>query len=203
MMPKIRGKHPQITDEEVARRMLDVVLKKAVIYLHPFALPDKPGGCVRWCFGGVENDFNDRWLSYLDENYPVERADPAHPDRSLSSCQHILDCVYRVVCGHLLPPKADPADPDRSLSSWEHILDSDYRVVCGIMRDEGNYVGFWMLFVCCVYVLQVSMAMVALLQDGVAFVGLSRLNVWCGLLMLINCGTSLLMENKNGRILIN
>jgi hypothetical protein len=60
-----------------------------------------------------------------------------------------------------------------------------------------------MLFVCCVYVLQVSMAMVALLQDGVAFVGLSRLNVWCALLMLIKCGTLLLMENKNGRILIN
>ncbi len=39
------------------------------------------------------------------------------------------------------------------------------------MRDKGNYVGFWMLFVCCVYVLQVSMAMVALLQDGVALLG--------------------------------
>jgi len=111
--------------------MLDVVLKKAVIYLHPFALPDKAGGCVRWCFGGVENDVNDRWLSYLDKNYPGERADPAGPDRSLSSCEHILDCVYRVVCGHLLPPKADPTDPDRSLSSWEHILDCVYQVVCG------------------------------------------------------------------------
>jgi hypothetical protein len=58
-------------------------------------------------------------------------------------------------------------------------------------------------FVGCVYVLQVSMAMVALLQDGVAFVGLSTLNVWCALLMLINSATSLLMENKNGRLLIN
>jgi len=71
------------------------------------------------------------------------------------------------------------------------------------MRDEGNYVGFSMMFVCCVYVLQVSMAMVVLLQDGVAFVGLSRLNVWCALFMLINCGTLLLMENKSGRMLIN
>jgi hypothetical protein len=104
MMPEIQHSHPQITHQEVARRMLDVVLKEAVIYLHPFALPDKAGGCLRWCFGGVENDVNDRWLSYLDKNYPGERADPADPDRSLSSCEHILDCVYRVVCGHLLPP---------------------------------------------------------------------------------------------------
>jgi hypothetical protein len=128
MMPEIREDHPQITHQEVARRMLDVVLKRAVIYLHPFALPDKAGGCVRWCFGGVENDVDARWFSYLDENYPGEHADPG---KSLSSCKHILDCVYRVVCGHRLPPKADPADPDRSLSSWEHILDSFYRVVCG------------------------------------------------------------------------
>jgi hypothetical protein len=59
------------------------------------------------------------------------------------------------------------------------------------------------MFVCCVYVLQVSMAVVALLHDGVAFVGLSRINLWCALLMLIYCGTLLLMENKNGRMLIN
>jgi hypothetical protein len=104
MMPKMREKHPQITEEEVATKMLDVVLKKAVIYLHPFALPDKAGGCVKWCFGGHENDMNDRWLSYLDKNYPCERADPG---RSLSSCKHILDCVYRVVCGHLLPATVD------------------------------------------------------------------------------------------------
>jgi hypothetical protein len=70
-------------------------------------------------------------------------------------------------------------------------------------KDEGNYVGFSMLFVCCVYVLQDSMAMVALLQDAVAYVGMSRLNVWCALLTLIDCGTFLLVENKNGRILIN
>jgi hypothetical protein len=131
MMPEIRETRPQITRQEGARRMLDVVLKNAVIYLHPFALPDRAGGCVRWCFGGVENDVNDRWLSYLDKNYPGERADPADPDGSLSSCEHILDCVYRVVCGHLLPPKADPADPDRSLRSCEHILDCVHRVVCG------------------------------------------------------------------------
>jgi hypothetical protein len=107
MMPMIQATHPQRTHEEVARRMLDVLLKKAVIYLHPFAFPDKEGGCVRWCFPGVENDVNDRWLSYLDKNYPGERADPAGPDRSLSSCEHILDCVYRLVCGHLLPPTVD------------------------------------------------------------------------------------------------
>jgi hypothetical protein len=60
-----------------------------------------------------------------------------------------------------------------------------------------------MLFVCCVYVLQLSMATVALLQDGVIYGGSSRLNVWCALLTLINCGTLLLMQNKNGRILMN
>ncbi len=124
MMPNIWEKRPRITHQEVAREMLDAVLKQAVICLHPFALPDKAGGCVRWCFGGVENDVEARWLSYLDKNYPGERADRSDPDRSLSSCAHILDCVYRVVCGHLLGPKADPADPDRSLSCWEHILDS-------------------------------------------------------------------------------
>jgi hypothetical protein len=59
------------------------------------------------------------------------------------------------------------------------------------MTDAGNSDAFLMLFVCCVYVLQLSMAMVALLQFGVAFVGLSRLNVWCALLMLINCRTLL------------
>ncbi len=107
MMLRIWEKDPQITDEEVARKMLDVVLKKAVIYLHPFALPHKAGACVKWCFGGVENDVKVRWLSYLDNNYPGECADPADPDRSLSSCEHILDCVYRVVCGHLLPPTVD------------------------------------------------------------------------------------------------
>jgi hypothetical protein len=123
-MPEMQ-KTEEITHQEVARRMLDVVLKTAVIYLYPFALPNKAGGCVPWCFGGVENDAI--WISYLDKNYPANRADPAHPDKSLSSCEHILDCVYRVVCGHLLPPQADP---DRSLSSWEHILDCVYRVVC-------------------------------------------------------------------------
>jgi hypothetical protein len=71
------------------------------------------------------------------------------------------------------------------------------------MRDEGNSLGFSMLFACCVYVSQVSMAMVTLLHDAVAFVGLSRLNVWCALLMLINCRTLLLMEDQTGRILIN
>jgi hypothetical protein len=70
------------------------------------------------------------------------------------------------------------------------------------MTDEGNSVGFSM-FVCCVYISQVSMAMVAFLQDSVAYVGLSTLNVWCALLTRINCGTLLLMENKNGKILIN
>ncbi len=100
-MPEFRKNHP---DEEVARLLLDAVLKKAVIYLHPFALPDKAGARVKWCFGGRENDKKVSWWSYLDKNYPVERADPADPDRSLSSCEHILDCVYRVVCGHLLPP---------------------------------------------------------------------------------------------------
>jgi len=106
-VPKMREKDPQVTDEEVARKMLDAALKCAVIYLHPFAFPEKAGGCVRWCFGGVENDVYDSWFSYLDKNYPGELADPADPDRSLSSCQHILDCVYRVVCGHLLPPPVD------------------------------------------------------------------------------------------------
>jgi hypothetical protein len=130
-MPKIWEMHPEITQQEVARGMLDVVLKKAVIYLHPFALPEKAGGCFGWCFGGVENDVKARWLSYLDKNYPGQHADAADPDRSLSSCEHILDCVYRVVCGHLLPPKADTADPDRSVSSWEHILECVYQVVCG------------------------------------------------------------------------
>jgi len=101
MMPKIRESHPQMTHQEFATGMLDVVLKKAVMYLHPFALPDKAGGCARWCFGRVENDVKARWLSYLDKNYPGEHADPG---RSLSSCKHILDCVYRVVCGHRLPP---------------------------------------------------------------------------------------------------
>jgi hypothetical protein len=105
MMPKIREENPQMTHQEVARRMLDVVLKKAVIYLYPFAFPDKASGCVRCCFGGVESDVKAMWLSYLDNNYPP---DPADPDRSLSSCKHILDCVYRVACGHLLPPKPDP-----------------------------------------------------------------------------------------------
>ncbi len=107
MMPRFRDKDPQITDEKIARKMLDVVLKNAVIYLHPFALPDKAGGCVKWCFGGLENDMKVSWWSYLQQNYPSERADPADRDRSLSSCEHILDCVYRVVCGHLLPPTLD------------------------------------------------------------------------------------------------
>jgi hypothetical protein len=107
MMPRNRGKDPQITAEEVAREMLDVVLKNAVMYLHPFALPDKAGGYVKWCFGGLENAMKVSWWPYLHNNYPGERADPADPDRSLSSCKHILDCVYRVVCGHLLPPTVD------------------------------------------------------------------------------------------------
>ncbi|CAK9224961.1 unnamed protein product [Sphagnum jensenii] len=75
MMPEIRETHPEITHQEVARRMLDVVLKKAIIYLHPFAFPDRAGGFVRWCFRGVENDVNNRWFSYLDKNYPATSAD--------------------------------------------------------------------------------------------------------------------------------
>jgi len=101
-MPEIWEKHPHMTNQQVARGMLDKVLKKAVIYLHPFALPDKAGARVKWCFGGRENDKKVTWWSYLDENYPGGCA-----DRSLSSCKHILDCVYRVVCGHPLPPKDD------------------------------------------------------------------------------------------------
>ncbi len=109
-MPGIREKHPDITDEEVARRMLDVVLKNAVIYLHPFALPDKVGGCVKWCSRQLKNDVEVTWMSYLDKTYPGANASPAS---SLSSCQHILDCVYRVVCGHVLPP------PDNNYSDTE------------------------------------------------------------------------------------
>ncbi|KAH9566272.1 hypothetical protein CY35_04G122800 [Sphagnum magellanicum] len=74
-VPKMREKDPQVTDEEVARKMLDAALKCAVIYLHPFAFPEKAGGCVRWCFGGVENDVYDSWFSYLDKNYPATTAD--------------------------------------------------------------------------------------------------------------------------------
>ncbi|CAK9223925.1 unnamed protein product [Sphagnum troendelagicum] len=85
-MPKLLEEHPQNTHQEVAREILDTVLKKAVIYLHPFAHPHKAAGCVRWCFGGVENDMNDRWLSYLDDNYPADRPDPADPDRCYLRC---------------------------------------------------------------------------------------------------------------------
>ncbi|CAK9223921.1 unnamed protein product, partial [Sphagnum troendelagicum] len=69
-MPEIWEKHPHMTNQQVARGMLDKVLKKAVIYLHPFALPDKAGARVKWCFGGRENDKKVTWWSYLDENYP-------------------------------------------------------------------------------------------------------------------------------------
>jgi hypothetical protein len=51
------------------------------------------------------------------------------------------------------------------------------------------------LFVC-VYVLQVSMTMVTLLSGDAAFVGLSRPCVWCAWLILISCGTLLLMKKK-------
>ncbi|KAH8965413.1 hypothetical protein BDL97_04G117700 [Sphagnum fallax] len=72
MMPSIWENDPQIN---VARKMLDVVLKNAVIYLHPFALPDTAGVCVKWCFGGLENDMKVSSWSYLQKNYPANTAD--------------------------------------------------------------------------------------------------------------------------------
>lgn len=67
---------------------------------------------------------------------------------------------------------------------------------CG--HEEQKNLGYFLLalFVC-VYVFQVSMTMVALLNGDMAFVGLSRPCVWCAWLILISCETLLLMKNEN------
>jgi hypothetical protein len=70
-------------------------------------------------------------------------------------------------------------------------------------HEEQKKLGYILLtlFVC-VYVLRVSMTRVTLLSGDAAFVGLSRPCVWCAWLIFISCGTLLLMENENEKMVI-
>jgi hypothetical protein len=81
---------------------LEVILNEAVLNLHPFTFPED----TRFSPRSQRSAQNSRLGSlhrHLLKTYPVEPR-----DKSLITCQHLLDCLYRVICGHALPFKVEP-----------------------------------------------------------------------------------------------
>ena len=88
-----RVSDPTFRVEEKVEDELEMVVNVAVIHLNPFTYPDHTRNT------GHQN--SRQWLhQYLKSTYPVEPL-----EKSLINCQHLLDCMYKVICGHSLPFK--------------------------------------------------------------------------------------------------
>lgn len=79
---------------------LEIILNEAVLNLNPFTFPEDTSGS----FHSQRIVQNSRGLlhQHLLKTYPVEPL-----ERSLINCQHLLDCLYTVICGHSLPFKVE------------------------------------------------------------------------------------------------
>ncbi|KAG0630910.1 hypothetical protein M758_1G212900 [Ceratodon purpureus] len=75
---------------------LEVVLIGAVLNLNPFTFPEDTSGSLS--FQQNEQNSRDLLRKHLLETYPVVPF-----EKSLINCQHLLDCLYTVICGHSLP----------------------------------------------------------------------------------------------------
>jgi hypothetical protein len=85
---------------------LEMILNEAVLDLNPFTYPKNTGndGCLNGSFCSQQTLQNSRARlhQHLIATYPVTPL-----AKSLINCQHLLDCLYRVICGHLLPFKVE------------------------------------------------------------------------------------------------
>lgn len=142
----------EIDDETEARRVsdptyhvleskvedeLEMIVNTFVLRFSSFTYPEifqdgHPLGCLRGSFCSQEmNDLQhseQRMHQHLISTYPVEPI-----QKSLINCQHLLDCLYRVICGHTLPFK-DETDHSshpvlESLPSVTRLQDVGIRVV--------------------------------------------------------------------------
>ncbi|KAG0586468.1 hypothetical protein KC19_2G092700 [Ceratodon purpureus] len=103
-----RVSDPSFLDTKVEDE-LEMILYAAVIHLNPFKYPENTRsvtlhGCLNgsFCSQQIPKNSRQRLHQYLKSAYPIEPL-----EKSLINCQHLLDCLYRVVCGHLLPFKAE------------------------------------------------------------------------------------------------
>jgi hypothetical protein len=92
---------------------LEKILNAFVLHLSPFTYPEistnvSLRGCLSGSFCSQEIDSQNseqRMHQHLISTYPVEPL-----EKSLINCQNLLDCLYRVICGHSLPYNVEPDD---------------------------------------------------------------------------------------------
>ena len=104
---------PTFDVESKVTAELDLILNIAILHLYPFKYPDDTGNVSshgfwlprRFSRGAsrqVPQTSRNRLQAHLFATYPL---DPL--ESSLISCRHLLDCLYTVICGHLLPLRLD------------------------------------------------------------------------------------------------
>ncbi|KAG0614294.1 hypothetical protein M758_6G165800 [Ceratodon purpureus] len=98
---------PDFQIESMVEDELEMVLNVAVLQLYPFTFPGSNTGIVSTnpclsSFFSPQFSLNSRdsLHRHLLRTYPVEPL-----EKSLINCQHLLDCLYTVICGHTLPFK--------------------------------------------------------------------------------------------------
>ncbi|KAG0591875.1 hypothetical protein KC19_1G208400 [Ceratodon purpureus] len=79
---------------------LEIILNEAVLNLNPFTIPEDTSGS--FCFQKNVQNSRDLLHQHLIKTYPVVPL-----VKSLINCQHLLDCLYTVICGHSLPFSID------------------------------------------------------------------------------------------------
>jgi hypothetical protein len=105
---------PTFDVESKVTEELDLILNIAILHLYPFKYPDDTGNVSshgswlprrfsRCSSRQVPQTSRNRLQAHLFATYPL---DPL--ENSLINCRHLLDCLYTVICGHLLPLKLEP-----------------------------------------------------------------------------------------------
>lgn len=86
---------------------LDLVINIAILHLYPFKYPDNTqttsssNGMLlgsSCCSQQDSQTSRDTLQAHLFTTYPLKPL-----EKSLTSCHHLLHCLYTVICGHLLP----------------------------------------------------------------------------------------------------
>ena len=101
-----RNVDPSFSLEMKVEDELEMILNEAVLNLNPFTFPTITKNTTSYaclsgalCFQRPSKKSRDGLHEHLISTYPVAPL----VQKSLINCQHLLDCLYTVICGHLLP----------------------------------------------------------------------------------------------------